>query len=268
MDEVSYQSRCSKQDLTALKSYALNDVIVFAGTVGSGKSTQMRLLSSVLRKNGLRVKTTSLKTNHILARLLVTILIFVLSERKKKVYPIRALIEERPELFRSIFKIWLFLDLISIAFKFLATILLPRKIGYTVLAEEYIPAAICDYMYISRALSMREEIIRWEVSFLLRLLWVGGPTTVVFFDAQRDDLLSRWRTRGSPTETSEYLLTQRSVLLPLSKKLSAHEVLLVNTSDKEVTETHDFLVRYFLKACLKRRFQLLFNKTSALGSDN
>ncbi len=236
-----------------MQSHESNEVIVFVGTVGSGKSTQMRLLSSVMRKNGLKVKTTSLKTNHILARLLVALLIYFLNERKKNVYAIRTLIESRPDLFKSIFKFWFFLDITSITFKFLFTVLLPLKFGYTILAEEYIPAAICDYMYISKTLGIHEETAARGMSFLLRLMLAGGSTRIVFLDARQDDLQFRWKTRGSPVETPGYLLAQRSVLLPLSKKLSNHEVLLIETSGRRVAETHDFLVSYFLKGHLKRR---------------
>jgi deoxyadenosine/deoxycytidine kinase len=222
------------------------DIIVFLGTVGSGKSTQMMLLGSTLRKNGLRVKTVSLKTNHIFARLLAKVLASVLEDCRKDTYPIRTLIEDEPQIFRSLFSLWLFLDLFSISLKFFFAVLLPKKLGYTILAEEYIPAAICDYMYISKALDLPMTAAWFAMELLLRLQHVGGPAQVVFLDAEQDVLESRWRTRGTQSERTDYLFAQRSTLLPLSKKLST-QVFCLNTSERNMMETHKLLADYFAR---------------------
>jgi broad-specificity NMP kinase len=228
-------------------------VIAFLGTVGSGKSTQMRLLSYRLRKDGLRVKTATLKTNHILARLLTLVLVSVLENCRKKVYPLRTLIEDEPKIFGALFNLWLALDMLSFSFKFLVTVLLPRKFGHIVIVEEYIPATICDYMYLHKALNLPGDIPKFATEFLLRLLYVGGPMQAIFLDARQNTLQSRWKNRNTAEERPEYLVAQRSKLLVLTEKLSAHNVLFINTSDRKVIETHEMLVNFLAKqACVKQ----------------
>jgi thymidylate kinase len=42
-------------------------VIVFIGTVGSGKSTHMKILYSKLKQRGFKVRISSLKRGHLLS---------------------------------------------------------------------------------------------------------------------------------------------------------------------------------------------------------
>jgi thymidylate kinase len=73
--------------------------------VGSGKSTHMRLLYSKLRQKKLKTKLSYLKSNELLASILVILLTRIVACKRKDIFPIRALIEERPTLFRKIFRI-------------------------------------------------------------------------------------------------------------------------------------------------------------------
>jgi len=82
-------------------------VIAFVGSVGAGKSTHIGLLASRFSKNGLKVRTTSLKTNHLLASALTLILAQMLVRKRKDVSRIRAIFEDRPKVFRRLFKLWL-----------------------------------------------------------------------------------------------------------------------------------------------------------------
>jgi len=74
----------------------------FYGTVGSGKSTQMKLLASELKRKGTKVKLSFLKTGHIIAYFLTIILAKMLVGKRGDVYSIRALIEEKPHIFRRV----------------------------------------------------------------------------------------------------------------------------------------------------------------------
>ncbi|MBS7612610.1 hypothetical protein KEJ27_10520, partial [Candidatus Bathyarchaeota archaeon] len=96
----------SKSKLNRVKTVSRSHIIAFLGTVSSGKSTQMRLLASELKRRKTKVKTTFLKAGHIFAYFLEVILAKILASKRKDVYPIRALIEEKPHTFRKVFKLW------------------------------------------------------------------------------------------------------------------------------------------------------------------
>jgi len=222
-------------------------VIAFVGSVGAGKSTHIALLASRFSKSRLKVKTTSLKTNHFLASALTLILAQMLVRKRKDVSRIRALFEDKPRVFRRLFKLWLSLDVISVSLQFLLTIYLPLMVGYIVLVEEYIPATIADYIYIAKATGLPFRSLSSTLNFMLKLMHLGGTTQVIFLDADTDTLKFRWNRRESLDEKSDYLSMQRSALLSLSKKLSSHEVLYVNTTVQTVEETQRLIVNHLTK---------------------
>jgi len=217
-------------------------LIVFVGTVGSGKSTHMRLLYSKLKRKGMKVKIVFLKTGHLFAFFLEVFLAKMLV-RKRDVFPIRALIEEKPRFFKKVFRLWLSFDLISVTIKFLTSIYIPLKLGYTVLVEEYIPATISDYIYLSKIVNSSLRMNSFVISYLLKLSSLCGPTQVVFLDAKDDELALRWKLRGSPNERKDYIWMQRGLLLQISKKLS-HKFLYLNTGAKTIKEVHDLIMSH------------------------
>jgi len=226
-------------------------IIAFVGTVGVGKSTQIRLLAYKLKMRGLRVKTTSLKTGHLLAYLLEVTLKKTLVRGRKGVSPIRALIEEKPNLFRRLLRLWLTLDVISVFFKFLLDIYVPVSIGYIIVVEEYIPATIADYIYLTKAVGLPPKTTFFVSRFMLRLSHLGGSTQVIFLDADTDRLKSRWSSRGSLDERPDYLHMQRTILFFLSKKFSSHRIIYINTSKQTVKETHDQVTDYLMSSGLE-----------------
>ena len=229
----------SKEGIDVLKPC----VIAFAGTVGSGKSTQMKLLALTLKRRGVKVKTSSLKTGHIFAYFLQIILAKMLT-RRRDVFPIRALIEEKSHIFRKLFKLWLYLDVVSIAVKFLFSVLIPLKLGYVVLVEEYIPATIADYIYLSKIIGFALKPKSFAITFPLRLMYTGGFTHTIFTDAENDVLKNRQRRRGSFEEKEDYLSMQRNLLLSISRKLS-NRLLYLDTGKRTIEETHK-LIRTWL----------------------
>ncbi|MEM0471725.1 MAG: hypothetical protein QXI22_07125 [Sulfolobales archaeon] len=215
-------------------------IIVFSGSVGSGKSTHMRLLASELRRRGVKVRVTFLKSGHVFAYIL-TILLAKMLTRRRDLYPIGALVAEKPHIFRRIFRLWLALDIISVSLKFLFNIYIPLKLGYTILVEEYIPATISDYLYLSRTIGLSLRPRSFTVIFLLRLMQLGGFTQIIFLDAENSELKHRWKRRGSPDERGDYINIQRTLLLQVSKELSSNGLLYVNTSKQTPEKVHQLI---------------------------
>jgi thymidylate kinase len=223
-----------------------SQVIAFLGTVGSGKSTHMKLLYSKLKQRGLKTKISCLKTGHLFAFILEVSLARMVADKRKDVFPIRALVEEKPCLFRKIFKLWLSLDLISITVKFLAGVYFPLRLGYTVLVEEYIPATISDYIYLSKIIDFPLKVNSFAINYLLRLMSLCSPTQMIFLDAKNDELKTRWKLRRSFSERDDYLQMQRTLLLQLSRKLSPHKFIYVDTGARMLSETQELIMRHLL----------------------
>lgn len=213
-------------------------VIAFVGTVGSGKSIQMGLLARELKARGRNVRTTFLKSNHLLAYMLVVALTRSLFGSKTQLSAIATLINRRPILFRKLFKLWLALDVFSLSIKFLASIYLPVKLGWMVLVEEYVPATVVDYLYLSDAVGLPGQASAFASRILLGFLRLAGPTQVVFLDADDNVLRRRWKTRGSLEEKPQYIQMQRTALLKFSKRLSTNELVYIDTTDQMRTDTH------------------------------
>jgi len=217
-------------------------VINFIGTVGSGKSTHMRFLHSKMKQRGLKSKTSFLKTGHLFAFILEIFLNKITVSKRKDVFPIRALVEERPNLFRRIFELWLSLDLISVTIKFLTSVYFPLRLGYIVLVEEYIPATISDYIYLSRIVNFPLRVNSFAINYLQRLMNLCGPTQIIFLDAKNDELKTRWKLRSSFDEREDYLQMQRTLLLQISSKLSSNELIYVNTGAKTLAESQELII--------------------------
>jgi hypothetical protein len=221
-------------------------LIVFVGSVGSGKSTHLKILCSKLKRKGLKTKMSFLKTGHLFAFVLEILLAKIVANKRKDMFPIRALIEERPTLFRRIFRLWLGLDLISITLKFFASIYLPLKLGYIVLVEEYIPATISDYIYLSKIVNFPLRVNSFVINYLLKLMNLCGPTQIIFLDAKDNELRRRWKLRGSFDEREDYLQMQRTLLLRISRELSPNGFIYINTGAKTLTETQKLIMSQLL----------------------
>jgi thymidylate kinase len=221
-------------------------VIVFTGTVGSGKSTHMKILYSKLKQGGFKVRISSLKRGHLLAFLLEGLLVKMFAGKRKDVYPIRALLEERPTLLKRIFRLLLSLDLISIISKFLASIYLPSRLGYIVLVEEYIPATISDYIYLGRVINSPLKANSFFINYLLRLTKLCGPIQIIFLDASNDELKRRWGLRGSHDERKDYLQMQRTLLLRVAEELSSYRLVYINTEANTLAEIQKLIMTQIL----------------------
>lgn len=217
-------------------------VISFVGTVGSGKSTQIKLLVSRLKSNQFRVNSTFIKTGHIFAHFLDFFLVKLSVGTKKGVSSIRVLIENRPDLFKRLFKLWLTFDVLSISIRFILTVYIPLKLHAIVIVEEYFYAIITDYFYLAKELNLSPNTIFPAVRFMQRLLVISGSVHTIFLDAPNITLTYRWEKRLSLIEKSDYLEMQRTWLLSASKLSSSF--LYVETSAKSVGKTHNLIFKH------------------------
>ena len=220
-------------------------VIAFVGTVGAGKSTQMRLLASDLKSRGFRVKITAIKTGHLFGRILVMALAKMIAPRRDDVFPIRALYETKPQVLSKLFGLWMAMELTGFSIKFMFDIYLPLKLGYTIIVEEYVPGAIADYIYLCNVLRLEPERLDQVSKIILRFLHLGGPTQVIFLDADTGVLNLRGQRRGTLEEKPDYLLMQRTLLLALSKSLPRCGVICIDTSFQKPIQTHEQIMRHF-----------------------
>lgn len=217
-------------------------IIVFVGPVGSGKSTQIKLSAYALKMKGLRVKTTSIKTGHIFAYLLETVLAKIVVGKRKDAYPVRALIEDKPRLFKRLFRLWLTLDVLSISIRFILSVYLPLKMRRIVIVEEYFSATIADYIYLAKVLVLPFKTVSPAVRFMQRLLQLSGPMQTIFLDAPNVVLEKRWGQRSSLNEKTDYLQMQHTLLLSASKFSSSF--LYVETGNKTIGETQRLIINH------------------------
>jgi energy-coupling factor transporter ATP-binding protein EcfA2 len=206
-------------------------IIAFLGPVGVGKSTQRQLLAASLKQSGQKVNVTFLKTGHLFAYILEVILVSIFPGKKKCFHPIRILIEEKPHLFRTVFGILAVLDTISINIRFLFTVYIPVRLGRIVLIEEYVPATIADYIYLSEIAGIHHKTIRFALKSFFGLLFMDGPTQAIYLNADIETLRFRWRHRGSPNERSDYVHAQCTILPSLLRKLSTQGLLYLSCID-------------------------------------
>lgn len=204
-------------------------LIAFVGPVGSGKSTQIKLIARYLRSKGLKVRTTYLKVGNLWAYSLYKIALMGWPIFKNK----------------WLFKLWIILDIFAISLKFLFSILIPLKRECIVLVEEYLPATVADYFHIAKINGRLSKDVRVILAYACRLAMLV-PFTSIFLDANSAVLRRRWKLRGTITkEKNEYLLMQRRLVLSLAILLS-HRFIYIDTSNDVVKETNRRLKEYLI----------------------
>ncbi len=206
-------------------------IIVIAGTTGAGKSTQAGLLARGLETRGFKTKLTSLAGGHLLAYVMTV----VLARQRASKCTIRMLADEKKQVVRRLFKLWLSLDVVSVYAKFLFNIHLPRMFGYQVIIEHYLPTTIAEYFYLAKQVGIPIQAVSPWIELVQRLIHLGGPPTVVFLDSDSSELKDRWRRRGSVDEKPEYLSMQRTMLLSIIKTIPYCELCIIKSSGRRGT---------------------------------
>jgi len=210
-------------------------LIIFAGTVGAGKSTHLLLLRSQLIKEGISVKITFLKTTNLVAYIFLKAIAYCLKFKAPSQVPlITALNESFPILFKRLSFVFVLIDVLSIVVKDLFCVRLPLKLRKTVLVEEYLPATILDYLIMLRVrkvISRRSFCIIYKFAALLcASLSMRTQIVTFFFDAPNHILFKRYQTRKFK-ERKLYLEAQRKLLPNLYLRLLNANLIPISSSD-------------------------------------
>jgi len=236
-EKLEYITIQSKEGIAMLKPR----VIVFAGTVGAGKSTQMRLTSTYLSQKGAKVRRTYLKGFHMLSYVFAWLVAKCLRGTKKHMHPLTVIHQRNQNLERKLLKLMLLLDFIEVLLLDIVKVFIPLKLGYYVLVEEYAVGYVANHLHY-RLINpdFYDKYGSKMIKILIRIL-SSRPLMVFFLDAPDEELRRRWKRRGSPAELNSYLNALRESL-KLIKNMGV-KVIYVNT-DQPVPKTFRLIVKY------------------------
>jgi len=209
-------------------------LVIFAGAVGAGKTTQINLVSRYLENLGYRFKKTGLKSNCLLSRIMLSFVSRSLQIHSDRNHLVRDISEQVPLLLGRVSMIWLIVDFLGVLFLSLLKVNLPLKCSYTVLCEDYLPAVAMDYLYFSKKLGFLPLSTTLKLSRIL-LRFIPRNSKLVILDADDCTLKSRWAIRRTRDEIKDYLAYQRMISLIKLPNVLAH--IQINTSHLSIHET-------------------------------
>jgi thymidylate kinase len=191
-------------------------IIVIAGTVGAGKSTQIKLLHAYFSKRGLKVHKTYIKGFHGLSYALAFFVAKILGNKRQS-YPLRTIHESNRNLEKRLLKLLLLLDFIEVLFLNLFRVFVFLKLGYHIIVEEHIIGYVSNHLHYS---TINPGFYTRYSSKMIKIytLLLSSLFHVVFFlDAPDEELRKRWIKRGTPTELKSYLNSLRNASKLLEK---------------------------------------------------
>jgi len=219
-------------------------LLVIEGPVGVGKSTIVKLLSKVLNDKGMPVAKTFLKTFHgpsFVIWFLATKLIIGGQKMSKlrMLAPWYLLSKLNSVLAWRLTVLAALLDaLLSIPLK-LFQIQLLRQIGYIVICEEYLYGTLTDYMYTLINASNRKGkcLLRFTIAVSIAMLRKYRPSMTILLDADRVEIIKRWKKRGYGDPQKRYIKFQRIFFGMIKNRklftdLEMHHIYSIDTSGK------------------------------------
>ena len=175
----------------------MSRIFVFIGSVGAGKSTQIKLLSTFLGEQKIKTKSATIKTRFPLTRmsskLLCKIGVKHLSFKLKK-----ALVQV--DLCLNLF----LLPVLSLYVRIL------KRLGFLLLIEEYLPGILVDYYHLAKIYKFKANLISIAMSILYKSLLLSGMSTILFV-CDKTRLPERWKNRGTGPEYADYLESQQTI---------------------------------------------------------
>jgi len=211
--------------------------LTFIGPVGVGKTTQIRLTKDYLKLKNTRVIETYIKSNHALTYILGRFLKAVGAKEEVR-YEGFTRIYPRREIVRKLFPLWCFFDTLSISTKFLFTVLMPFRLGFTPLIEEGPIMTLHTYILAFPHFFGTKPTILLTLPSVLG--WIASRDNFTFILDAADDELNRRRGNRNyrPNELPEYIDMQRKWF----RNFSVGNTIFIDTSGLSALEVHRKIV--------------------------
>jgi thymidylate kinase len=199
-------------------------IISFFGPDGSGKTTLARALMRELKHRGLMPLTSWMRGTHTLASIIAKIL--------AKFSGFRG--QDNPyygvSIPNSMRRLWQLLEFVSVLPVLLVKFILPSILGYTVIAERYVP----DFLaWVSTTTRDENYLERLEARFMLALS--AKANVRIYVTASEAELIKR---RGGEVG-QKFLSRQLKLYDRLAKLVKAYKI---DTTGRSVEETLDSLL--------------------------
>jgi thymidylate kinase len=194
-------------------------IICFFGPDGSGKTTMAKALAKKLENHNLKVKISWMRGTHTLASALARLFTkFATFKRSDNLYYGISI----PSGMR---RLWQLLEFVSVLPILLVNFILPRILGYTVIAERYIP----DFLaWVSTTTRDENYLEKLEARFMLALSAKANAS--IYITASEAELTKR---RGGEVG-QKFLSRQLKLYDRLAKIVKAYKI---DTTDRSIKET-------------------------------
>lgn len=216
----------------------IRGLIVFLGPVGVGKSTTIRVLSTVFSAKGIKVRVVFIKSFHGLSYLLWFFVSWFLSIPRG--YAPWFLIPKLgyTRIGRILTVTSLYVDLlINIPIRLLL-ILLDRLFKFVTFSEEYIYSTLFDYIYSYSSLNIKSPLERLPLKVLLAIAVKYQPEYIIVLDAKINRIFERWSVRGYGDPQLKYALCLRWFLHRYLRILASNsKIVVVDTTNLNIADT-------------------------------
>jgi thymidylate kinase len=202
-------------------------IICFLGPDGSGKTTMAKALAKKLENHNSKVKISWMRGTHtlasILARSLSKLAVFKGSDNPYYGISIPS----------GMKRLWQLLEFVSALPILLTKFILPSILGYTVIAERYIP----DFLaWVSTTTRDEDYLERLEARFMLALS--AKANIRIYVTASEVELIKR--RNGEVGQ--KFLSRQLKLYDMLAKLINAYKI---DTTDRSIKETLNELLNLF-----------------------
>jgi deoxyadenosine/deoxycytidine kinase len=196
-------------------------IIIFGGDVGAGKSTHAKLLTWYLTtRYGIKAEYVHIKGFHIISRYLLKTLLVIrywnLSVLKlcKWYSPIRILYMYDPILLTRVFGLVSWLNAVDLFLIVLLRQYVKSVFNKVLVIEDHIVGYLNDMVFFLQSLDRKAfglwGHVAWILGLKLLLKTLQEPRILILFlHAPYDELIKRWRKRGTPEEYLSYLAAGR-----------------------------------------------------------
>ena len=218
--------------------------IYLLGPEGVGKTTMARLLSDYMRVKGVsKITVTEVRSSHLHVYLLKSILMKMGRVEYYK-YPHGVLIPRIDRLYLNrIIRPLLFMELTALITVILIRVKLRLLLGYIVICTRYVIDSLVDLLaYTLVAPQGRSLIYKLIAPMLLRLM--PDDSVIICLSADYDDLVKRYRERGSYIEPHNWITFYENISRKILKKLPGHyKLVMINTHSKDRLQVFNEIIR-------------------------